>query len=159
VVEAGPNRNGEVIATASLAELAALLLGVPVRWALDRDRDLVHPPRGHDPESEQFRVGAIESAQARPWTVNAIVKLDPECGRLQAALDKMYMRGVLRWQLGLSLVADVVREQESPQRAPVITRWLRVKAVDIVRVPASGAARFHRPAEPGEQCGPQEAGR
>jgi hypothetical protein len=99
----------------------------------------------------------IESAQARAWTVNAILRLDATCGPLQQALDRMYTRGVLCWQLGVSLVADVVRDY--PRGTPVITQWLGVRALDIVRTPASASARFHRPAEPGEQCGPQEAGR
>lgn len=155
-VEAGLNRNGDHIAASTLDELAAMLPGAPVRWALDKDHDLIHPARDRDPRAEQFHVGQIEAAQRRPWTVSVILRLDATCGPLQRALQTMYERGALRWRLGLSLAAECVRDY--PRGTPVIVRWLGVKAVDIVRTPASAAARIHRPVAPDEfALGHQEA--
>jgi len=140
-----------------LPEFAAAMIGRPVRWVVEAG-ELVHPSWREDPQNPAHRVGEIEASWVvgDQWraAVRAIIRLDADAARFQAALLRMHADGHLRVGLGLSIFARVERDTDA-SGASYVVAVKEFIALDFGTTPGNRNARLIRPLRPGEDPNPR----
>jgi hypothetical protein len=138
-----------------LPDVAAALVGRPLRWVRDRNGELGHPIGAADPEDPRWHVGRIVDAWARPWAVLCVAELDDDAVPLRRLLARLDRLGQLPFALGVSIHAHGEKAWPDPASVQYVATTVDgVYGLDFVTRPADRTARVLRALAPGEDPNP-----